>query len=135
MDKHPFEWPQGFKRTKPRLQVLEVLERAQRPLSVATIAERMQADGRTNWFSTVYRVLQAFLDHDMVVETSVAGSDVRTYELKREHHHHYVTCVRCHKLEPLPHCPMDAILEQVRDFEILDHRIEISGICKDCQDA
>lgn len=125
-------WPQGLRRTKQRLAVLKILQEAERPMSAAMIASAMQSDGATNWFSTVYRVLDAFMAHDMVVETSVSGSDVKLYELKREDHHHYIICVKCHKMVPLEDCPLDEILGKVEGFRILDHRLEISGICDQC---
>lgn len=125
-------WPEGLRRTKPRESIYRILRDAEMPLSVAEIAARLEGDG-TRWYSTIYRTMQAFMDHDLVQETTAAGTDVRLYELKGEKHHHYVTCVICHKMEPLAYCPMDEILAHVEGFDILDHRLEISGICEDCR--
>lgn len=125
-------WPTGLKRTKSRLQILAVLSEATTPLSAADIARRSEVSGTKSWFSTVYRVLQSFIEHDLVVQTSVSGSDADLYELKRDVHHHYARCDVCQKIFPLPVCPIDTIAANLPNFRVLGHRLELSGVCVKC---
>lgn len=125
-------WPAGLKRTKPRLQIMAVLSEATTPLSAADIAKRTEATGTKSWFSTVYRVLQSFIEHDLVVQTSVSGSDADLYELKRDAHRHYAKCNVCQKIFPLPVCPIETMAASLPNFRVLGHRLELSGICAKC---
>ena len=67
------QWPQGLKRTKPREQVYDVLAAADRPLDVREIYSRLEGQGLA--LSTVYRVLTAFEEHQMVTKTTIMGED------------------------------------------------------------
>lgn len=125
-------WPAGLKRTKSRLQILDVLSEATTPLSAADIAKRTEMAGTKSWFSTVYRVLQSFIEHDLVVQTSVSGSDADLYELKRDAHYHYAKCDICQKIFPLPVCPIETLAANLPNFRVLGHRLELSGICAKC---
>ena len=54
----------GLRKTAPRLAVLEVLERARRPLSHAEVAESLAAEGLDR--ATVYRNLVALSEAGLV---------------------------------------------------------------------
>ena len=130
-------WPVGMKHTKQREEVYEVLLRAEYPVSAADIFAELSRKSvrpcRTN-LSTVYRVLDAFEQHEVVERTAMPGEDTAYYKLAAGTHTHYATCLGCHKQFPLSGCPVAELKLTAGDddFIITGHRIEIFGYCKDC---
>ena len=125
------QWPQGLKRTKPREQVYDVLAAADRPLDVREIYSRLEGQGLA--LSTVYRVLTAFEEHQMVTKTTIMGEDTALYALRRHDHAHYAICMGCHKQVQLPRCPLQPVELEMDGFSITNHRLELYGYCRDCK--
>lgn len=84
--------------------------------------------------STVYRIIDLLLDRG-ILEKNLNYNNEIYYSLKEEHGH-YFTCVKCHKKEKLDDCPLEGVekeLEDKKGYKILNHTVQIEGICKDCQ--
>lgn len=130
-------WPAGIKRTRQRESVLSILENSEKPLSAADIYSEMEKNGETAWMSTVYRVLELFIKHDMVIKTNVMNHEMAVYELNRFEHKHYAVCINCHKMISMDNCPMDKSIPELEDngFRVMGHNLEIFGYCKDCKTA
>lgn len=130
-------WPAGIKRTRQRESVLSILENSEKPLSAADIYSEMEKNGETAWMSTVYRVLELFVKHDMVIKTNVMNHEMAVYELNRFEHKHYAVCINCHKMISMDNCPMDKFIPELEDdgFRVMGHNLEIFGYCKDCKTA
>jgi Fe2+ or Zn2+ uptake regulation protein len=127
-------WPAGIKRTKQRESVLSVLENASAPLSAMDIYERIEKGDGAVWLSTVYRILELFVDRGVVIKTTVMDNDMAFYELNRNKHMHYAVCVDCHKIVAINNCPMAEFQPKLadNDFRVLGHKVEMYGYCKDC---
>ncbi|MDR2672663.1 MAG: transcriptional repressor [Coriobacteriales bacterium] len=136
MSREQLQWPEGVKRTKQRESVFAVLQNAERPLSAMEICTAIdKLDGAASaWLSTVYRVLELFVEKDVVVKTSLINSDMALYELNRLQHKHYATCIKCHKIIALDNCPMEQSAPPIENgsFQVIGHRLEFFGYCKDC---
>lgn len=128
------EWPVGIKKTKQRTCILDVLEQADTPLSAQEIYNRARSADACVWLSTVYRVLEYFINEGLIVKTAVMDSSMALYELNRNQHRHYAVCVNCHKVIELANCPMEKFEPEITesDFRVLGHRVEMYGYCKDC---
>lgn len=133
-----YRWPEGLKRTKQREAVLDVLIDTDKPLTAGDIYEILLTGSEKNRMSpsTIYRVLEAFAEKDMVEETTIPGDDSRYYKLKRDGYSHYATCISCHRQIPIKFCPVeeaeDEMLEGLPEFKVTAHRIDLYGYCKDC---
>jgi Fur family ferric uptake transcriptional regulator len=126
-------WPPGLKRTKPRENVLFVLEHAKKPLSAMEICSEIEKDGGTVWLSTIYRILELFVKKDIAVKISVLNNEMALYELNRFQHKHYAVCLGCHKIIMMDNCPMEKFIPKLEDdFRVVGHNLEIYGYCKDC---
>lgn len=127
-------WPAGVKKTKQRKCVLEVLEKADAPLSASDIFIQAQSGDASVCLSTVYRILDNFVGEGFVLKTSVMDGGMAFYELNRNQHRHYAVCVNCHKVVELVNCPMEKFVPEIAesDFRVLGHRIEMYGYCRDC---
>ena len=92
----------------------------------------MGKGGEKAWMSTIYRILELFIKHDMVIKTNILNHDVAVYELNRFEHKHYAVCLNCHRMISMDSCPMDEFIPNLedKDFRILGHKLEIFGYCK-----
>ena len=88
-------------------------------------------------FSTIYRNLEIFAENGFIEKVYYDGST--QYKLimgAADHRNHHMICTLCHKTEPLPYCPVKELEESLKKgngFLPLDHKIEIYGHCKNCQ--
>ena len=125
-------YPQGMKWTKQRKDVYDVLADAKEPLSAIQIYNRIKEEYA---FSTIYRILTAFEEKDMVTKSNWMDSGTFVYELNRGEHTHYAVCLSCHKHIPLHACPFEHVHlpETEGDFRIVGHKLELYGYCKDCR--
>ncbi len=127
-------WPEGLKRTKQRERIISILKNGEEPLSAMDIALIMEKNGEKVWMSTIYRGLELFVKHEIVLKIDMVNSGVSLYELNRFEHKHYAICTNCHQTIPIDNCPMDKFVPHIqdKDFQIMGHNIEIFGYCKDC---
>ena len=138
------KYPQGIKWTKQRKDVYEVLLHATEPLSAVQIYNHIaKTDDSGNYaVSTIYRILTAFEEKELVTKTNWMGDGTLVYELNKGGHTHYAVCLGCHKRIPLHACPFehmhmeaaegDQSLEQ-DGFVVTGHKLELYGYCKQCR--
>ncbi|MDC7292151.1 MULTISPECIES: Fur family transcriptional regulator [unclassified Butyrivibrio] len=132
-------WPEGFKKTKQRIDIFKILHASETPLSAAEIYNQLLADTSKEQyaFSTIYRTLLAFEKAGIVTKSVLSTEDNAIYELSLGTHKHYAICLSCHKKFPIQACPMHIISEEVNqtlpDFRITGHQLEVYGYCRDCQ--
>jgi Fe2+ or Zn2+ uptake regulation protein len=127
----------GYKYTKPRRQVAQILlERHQHlsaPEVVDAVAERDQSVGRMS----VYRTLDLFTRLGLIRPAFQGGPNARYVVMFGEHHHHFV-CQGCGNVIHFDECPLDDLkrtLENRFHVEIQGHLLEFFGECEDCHDA
>lgn len=137
-------YPQGIKWTRQRKDVYQVLLDATEPLSAVQIYDRilkMESSERYA-ISTIYRILTAFEENDIVIKSNWMGGNIIVYELNRGEHTHYAMCLNCHKRIPLHECPFEHHhVESMHDekeladagFQVTGHKLELYGYCKQCQ--
>jgi len=127
------KFPAGIKKTRQREGVLSVLEKAKAPLGASDIYEKLKGGGETIWLSTVYRILEHFVQKDVVMKINVLDHEMAVYALSSDRHKHYAVCMNCHKIIAIDNCPMENFpLKMEEEFKILGHNLEVYGFCKDC---
>ncbi len=132
-------YPQGIKWTKQRKDVYEILHQASEPLSAVQIYQQVIKDKEetdSNYaVSTIYRILSAFEDKNLITKTSWMGDGTVVYELNRGEHTHYAVCLECHKRIQLPSCPFAHVHldQETEEFIVTGHKLELYGYCKDCK--
>ena len=146
-DQKAEEFPTGLKWTKQRKRVYQILKAATEPLSAAQIYARMESWEQEQYaISTIYRILAAFEENQLVDKTTWMGEGTVVYELRHPGHVHYAVCLECHKRIPLEHCPLhmsgvhvhgngeeNHAGDETDGFAVVSHKIELYGYCKECQ--
>jgi len=135
MNRHDtVQWPEGLKHTKSRDAVMAVLEKETLPLTALSLFEKLQQQNVSVWLSTVYRVLESFVEKSAVQKSMPTDSTMAVYALNRHTHTHYAVCVGCHSMVPIENCPFEHILAPLTDgdFHIVGHNLELFGYCGKC---
>jgi len=82
---------------------------------------------------TVYRNLNVLEDEGVIIELNVDGM-VGRYEVRQHNHYHFI-CEKCGRIYDLNE-PVETELNmkyaKKTGFNILHHRLEFRGLCKDC---
>ena len=130
----PAVWPQGLKRTKSREAVMAALEKEQLPVTALSLFEKLQTSKEPIWLSTVYRVLESFVERKAVLKIMPTDSTMAVYQWNRHEHTHYAVCVDCHSMVPVKDCPFEYVVPPVTggDFHIVGHNLELYGYCDKC---
>lgn len=123
--------------TTGRKRLVEVLDEADRPLTIADIVGRAPSLPQ----SSVYRNLTVLEEAGAVRRLSGADEFAR-YELAEQHtgHHHHLVCTSCgdvsdHTLPARVEEQLEAAERAVRratGFRPHAHSLEFVGICADC---
>jgi len=126
----------GLRVTPQRQAILQVLEDADRPLSVEEILSRMTGYG--SGIPTVYRNLQQFAEQGWV--ESLAGPDqvMRFVRCHSATHHHHVQCEGCGRMVEVEGCGLGnalKVMETESGFRITRHQLQLFGLCPGCQGA
>lgn len=124
----------GYRATPPRLAVLEVLEKAKRPLTIKEIMAGALT-GRMDQV-TVYRTLKALKKIGMARQIEFQHGHAH-FEITSARDHHHIICTKCERIEDFTECYADEIKQKLLNRSsafavILDHSLEIFAICKDC---
>lgn len=85
--------------------------------------------------ATVFRSLELFTDLG-VVERLDLPSGEHAYVACDGAHHHHVVCSSCGRAKPVDDGGVQAAVESLArrtGYEISSHRLELFGVCPDCQ--
>ena len=130
----PLSWPDGLKRSKPRIAVLDALEKETVPVTASALFEKIRSDDPSIWLSSVYRALESFVEKGAVIKYMPTDSTMAVYETNRHTHKHYAVCVGCHAMLPVDDCPLHEMAEALSPerFHVTGHNLEIYGYCDKC---
>jgi Fur family ferric uptake transcriptional regulator len=130
-------WPPGIKHTRQREQVWSVFLTAPAPLTAMDVYTQAAQAGAPIWLSTIYRILDHFVEKSLLVKSTGWESNMALYQLNRAGHVHYAVCLGCHKMVPMYACVLEEISPQLKeaDFQVIGHKLELYGYCKECVPA
>lgn len=117
----------GLKCTTQRISVMEILSRANAPMTAESIFEK--ADGIS--LSTVYRIAERLVEKGIVTKNTIRDSDKFYYELVDNKHRHYAICLGCGGMKYVDICPVHNL--KIDDFTVTGHKLEIYGYCGSCK--
>lgn len=135
----------GYRMTKPREEILGVMEKTMDHLSAEDIYLAVHKFYPNIGLTTIYRNLELLVKMGLIVKFEF-GQGKAKYELadqysKKEHHHHLV-CKKCSRIFDYS----DFMEKEVRflkdtekglskkyDFQITKHLIQFYGYCNKCQ--
>ncbi|MGC9081417.1 Fur family transcriptional regulator [Sulfurihydrogenibium sp.] len=126
--------PKGYKTTKQRKAILEILEENITPMHAEDIYLKLKEKGIDVSLSTIYRNLDMLQKQGLVVKAYMLNEDKARFGLSSKKN--YLICKNCKKIVIIDNCPFEKFKEElmeVHGFDILEHSIEVYGICPDCK--
>ncbi len=125
----------GMRITKPRVAIIESMQRHEGPVSIDRIHQAMGT--AVCDLVTVYRCLAAF-EQLGIVRRSYLHNGTCLYELiLRTARHYHIICKACGSTDRVNYFPVEGIerLLQERGYAEVSHVVEFFGICPKCQQA
>jgi Fur family transcriptional regulator, ferric uptake regulator len=125
----------GLNRTRGKIQILQEISKARKPLSVVEIHSLMKESCD---LSTVFRTITQFKEKGLVNEVNLDEGFFR-YEMAsneddHDHHHHHVRCRICGDIQNIEHCDLGPFEKAIAKlgFKDMEHRLEFTGVCSKC---
>lgn len=127
----------GLRVTGGRVAIVRLLDASPVPLSLHQIHEKAGAHACD--FATVFRFVTLLEEKSLVEKVAWADGTTR-HELRTGdgHHHHYLICRACHKVEPVDDCVVERLEEEIaaeRGYTAMNHSLQLTGVCPTCQKA
>ena len=117
----------GLKCTTQRIEVMEILSRANVPMTAENIFEKSEGIS----LSTVYRIAEKLAQKGIVTKNTIRDSDKYYYELADNKHRHYAICLGCGDMKYVDLCPVHDL--KIDNFTVTGHKLEIYGYCNKCK--
>lgn len=127
----------GCRVTGPRRAIVEFVLAQREPFSAEEVFRALRRRQPTIGRATVFRTLDLLTELG-VVERVHHPSGVHRYVVADDEHRHHVVCIRCGRVAAFSGCNLEPILSSIAaqtQFQILDHWLELSGLCEACQAA
>jgi len=124
-----------FRITPQRLAVLKVLALSKGHPTVERIYETVRDEFPTTSIATIYKTVNLLKKINEVLELGFADGSNR-YDGNKPYPHPHVICTKCKKIiDPDLGNLKDLTKEVVTEtgFQILTHRVDFFGICRECQ--
>ena len=117
------------------MAIVQLLDSSRVPLTLHQIHE--QAGDQACDFATVFRFVSILEEKGLVEKVAWMDGTTR-HELRAGdgHHHHYLICRTCHKVEPVDECVVERLEEEIaaeRGYTAINHSLQLSGVCPSCQ--
>ncbi len=112
----------GYKLTKPRLAVLQILEKVDDPISARDLHKKI----KTIDLASVYRTLNLF-EQLYLVNAEIIKAE-KMYCLATDSHHHII-CEKCHLVEKVE---CKHYFKKIKNFTNIHHRLVLTGLCDKC---
>ena len=124
----------GLKTTPARLSIFSLFKKNSKPLSAEEIYEKLKKTSLD--MTTIYRTLESFKEAGILKQVDLRKESL-FYELTETHHHHHIVCKKCGDIEDFnvsneKNIFKKALKESKKFIEIMDHSLELFGICKLC---
>lgn len=126
----------GFKITKVRSNLIEILTKTTTPLSINDLLEKLEEKDLKPNKTTVYREIVFLTDQGLVSGVDF-GEGKKRYEGSSKEHHHHVVCINCKKVQDIHmEKDLDKLMEKITrqvGYKSVGHSLEFFGLCKTCQ--
>jgi Fe2+ or Zn2+ uptake regulation protein len=126
---------QGYKATKPRRLVLDVLEKTEKPLSPYNIQDVLHTRGKYLNHVTIYRILSLLCSLNLAHKMLSSGGFVKCSLAATEGCHRFMVCQHCGAIREFADkelCQEENSFAEDLGFYTEHHHSEFSGLCSRC---
>lgn len=127
----------GIKNTKQRNLIYDILSSTKDLITAEDIYLKLINIDTSVSLSTVYRILDIFVDKGIVLKSNMIGTDKNVFEINHLEHEHHLICLKCKKVVHIENCPLTEFehnVEKDTNFSITGHNLELYGYCPECKE-
>src|SRR5438552_9708563 len=125
-----------LKLTSHRELILENFIANEGHRSVEDIYRVVREDDPRIGYTTVYRTMKLLLDSGLAREIDLADGITRYEHLYNHQHHDHMICMQCGTSIEFYNPEIEAVQDEASEhlgFKVLDHKLQIYGLCKSCR--
>ena len=126
----------SIRHSKQRERILEKFLLTEGHSTIQELFEIMKKEDKNIGIATVYRAMKIFCDAGLAEEIDIGDGNKR-YEHKYNHtHHDHLICIECGKLIEFTNTEIENIQNEICNkfkFKAISHKLQINGICVECQ--
>jgi Fur family ferric uptake transcriptional regulator len=127
---------QGLKSTAQRDDIAHVFFASRGHISVEELYHQVKQVNARIGYATVYRTMKLLTECGLAVERHFRDGEAR-YESEAEgHHHDHMICERCGTIVEFEEARIEALQADVAHrlgFRFTGHKMELYGLCRECQ--
>jgi len=127
----------GYRMTEPRRALAALIAEQDGHFTAAELVTAAQAAEPAVGRATVFRTLE-LLEGIGAVERLDLPNGEHAYVGCEPAHHHHVVCSRCGRTSEIDDAGLRSVVRDVAretGFRVDDHRLELFGVCPECQAA
>jgi len=124
-----------LKHTKQRELILAAFLEAKQHITSEDLYQAVREQHSNIGYTTVYRTMKLLVEAGLATERHFDDGITR-YEIEQEHHDHLV-CLKCGGIEEFECELIENTQNEIAErhkFQILRHRHELYGHCRNCRD-
>jgi Fur family ferric uptake transcriptional regulator len=124
-----------LKHTKQRELILAAFLEAKRHITSEDLYQTVRELHPNIGYTTVYRTMKLLVEAGLATERRFDDGITR-YEIEQEHHDHLV-CLKCGGIEEFESEMIEDTQNEIakhHDFQVLRHRHELYGHCRNCRE-
>jgi Fur family peroxide stress response transcriptional regulator len=121
----------GLKITPQRVAIYEAVVKLNNHPTAENIIDHIKKSHPNISVGTVYKVLDSFVEHDLLKKVKTE-KDIMRYDPEL-HHHHHLYCLGTDRIEDFEDASLDRIINEyfekhkIKGFEIKDVNLQITG--------
>jgi Fur family ferric uptake transcriptional regulator len=130
-----FAAAKGLKSTRQRDIILDCFLSSPQHLSTEELYLKLKERDPGIGFATVYRTLKLFAESGIAREIHFGDGQTRYEHLHAGEHHDHLVCTRCGAIVEFENETIEKLQREVADqhgFTIANHKLELYGICAQC---
>lgn len=127
----------GLRLTRQRQIIAEAFFESEGHPNIDELYERVRRLDARIGQATVYRTLKLLVDSGLAASSRFGGAATRYEAADADDHHDHLICTRCGRIIEFRNDAVERLQEEIaasHDFVMLDHKMEIYGICSSCHD-
>ena len=127
----------GYRMTEPRRSLAALIAEQDGHFTAAELVAAAKKSRPAVGRATVFRTLE-LLEEIGAVERLDLPTGEHAYVGCEPAHHHHVVCSRCGRATEIDDSGLRSVVQDVArqtGFRVDDHRLELFGVCPDCQAA
>ena len=125
----------GYRLTDARRAVTAIIDQRDGHFSAADLVEEARDRRLGVGRATIFRTLDVLVDLRAVERLDLPSGD-HAYVACEPLHHHHVMCSRCGRGSDIDDAGLRGVVRDIArrtGYRIDDHRLELFGLCPDCQ--